>query len=72
MWYLRLALPRSSKSPELVQLLRDHTFQSHPLNDSLQNEREETAIACSKYIEVSSALQPVFGLWLIELFSAVV
>jgi len=61
MWYLRLALPRSSKFPELVQILRDHTFQSSSPYDWLQKEREETTIACLKYIERCEASDSDFN-----------
>lgn len=52
---LLLSLPRSSKSPELVQLLREHAFQPSSPEDSdeLRGKREETAKECLKYIEVS-------------------
>ena len=51
---LCLALPRSSKSPELVKLLRSNAFQLGPPDDALRKEREETVTASLKYIEVSS------------------
>jgi hypothetical protein len=51
---LCLALPRSSKSPELVKLLRSNAFQLGPPDDALRKEREETVTASLNYIEVSS------------------
>ena len=57
---LRLSLPRSSKSPELVQLLRDHVFQPTSWRGGLRNERKETAMVCLKYIEVSSNMSKPF------------
>jgi hypothetical protein len=59
---LCLSLPRSSKSPELVQLLQDHAFQPSCPGDSgeLREKREETAMACLKYIEVSRHILHLF------------
>jgi hypothetical protein len=51
---LCLSLPRSSKSPELVQLLRRYALQLGPPNDKYPTEREETIRASLRYIEVSS------------------
>jgi len=50
---LCLSLPRSSKSPELVQLLRSNAFQLGPPNDGVRKEREEIVTASLAYIEVS-------------------
>jgi hypothetical protein len=50
---LCLSLPRSSKSPELVQLLRSNAFQLGPPNDGFRKEREEIVTASLTYIEVS-------------------
>jgi len=54
---LRLSLSHSSKSPELVQLLRNHAFQPSFPNDSdmLRKQRGETARMCLKYIKCCEA-----------------
>ena len=67
---LCLSLPRSSKSPELVQLLQHYAFQLGPSNDNLPMEREEMVEASLMYIEVSSTAPRPFYLVLDSLRAA--